>query len=250
MAGSRAVDAREPGQIREEAALSESVHAPRIGLAGAEDRRERPEARFDGGCTVHCRELRSEQDGVFAEWQSPRPPKVKPPKVKPRLLLLAIALLAAIGCGEKQVKTGKVEALIEDGSANKELIESVDCPGDVEANKGDTFDCAIEIKDGSKEKVTVRQLDDDGSVRVVGNRQTQLGRDKDVKIRPENAERLIQSNSEKPLDSIRCPEGVRLERGATFDCHVLGADGSRGVVTIVQVDDLGNIRIAKVRRQR
>jgi hypothetical protein len=52
MAGSRAVDAREPGQIREEAALSESVHAPRISLAGAEDRRERPGAGFDGGCTV------------------------------------------------------------------------------------------------------------------------------------------------------------------------------------------------------
>ena len=53
MARSRAMDAREPGQIREEAALSESVHAPRGNLAGAPDRRARPEACFDGGCTVH-----------------------------------------------------------------------------------------------------------------------------------------------------------------------------------------------------
>lgn len=53
MAGSRAVSARESGQVREEAALSESAHAPRIGLAGAEDQRARPEAGFDGGCTVH-----------------------------------------------------------------------------------------------------------------------------------------------------------------------------------------------------
>src|SRR5688500_4601314 len=36
MARSRAVDDREPGQIREEAALSEAVHAPRVSLAGAE----------------------------------------------------------------------------------------------------------------------------------------------------------------------------------------------------------------------
>jgi len=162
--------------------------------------------------------------------------------------LLVLVAVAAIGCGEKQVKTDKVEALIEDGSASKQLIESVDCPDEVEAHKGDTFDCEVEIRDGSREKVTVRQLDDDGTVRVVGNRQTRLGRGKDVKIRPENAERLIQGNSEKPLDSIRCPEGVRLRRGASFDCQVLGADGSRGVVTIVQVDNLGNIRIAKVRR--
>ena len=36
MARSRAVDAREPGQIREEAALSEAAHAPRVSLAGAQ----------------------------------------------------------------------------------------------------------------------------------------------------------------------------------------------------------------------
>jgi hypothetical protein len=53
MAGSRAVGAREPGQIRKEAALSETAHAPRISLAGAEDRRARPGTCFDGGCTVH-----------------------------------------------------------------------------------------------------------------------------------------------------------------------------------------------------
>ena len=52
MAGSRAVSAREPGQIREEAALSESAHAPRISLAGAEKRRARPKADLDDGCTV------------------------------------------------------------------------------------------------------------------------------------------------------------------------------------------------------
>ena len=53
MAGSRAVSDREPGQIREEAALSEAVHAPRTNLAGAKDRRARPKTGFDGGCTVH-----------------------------------------------------------------------------------------------------------------------------------------------------------------------------------------------------
>jgi uncharacterized protein len=75
MAGSRAVDAREPGQIREEAALSDTAHAPRISLAGADDRRARPEARFEGGCTVRMLALRSKQDAVSAEWRSPGPAK-------------------------------------------------------------------------------------------------------------------------------------------------------------------------------
>jgi hypothetical protein len=76
MAGSRAVSARESGQIREEAALSESAHAPRIGLAGAEDRRARLKARFDGGCTVHLTAPYAVKDAVSAERRSPRPPKV------------------------------------------------------------------------------------------------------------------------------------------------------------------------------
>jgi ketosteroid isomerase-like protein len=53
MAGSRAAGAREPGQIREEAALSDTVRAPRISLAGADGRRARPGAGFEAGCTVH-----------------------------------------------------------------------------------------------------------------------------------------------------------------------------------------------------
>ena len=53
MAGSRAVSDREPGQVRKEAALSGPAHAPRTSLAGAEDRRARPKASFDDGCTVH-----------------------------------------------------------------------------------------------------------------------------------------------------------------------------------------------------
>ena len=52
MAGSRAASAREPGQIREEAALSDTARAPRTSLAGAEDRRARPGTSFEDGCTV------------------------------------------------------------------------------------------------------------------------------------------------------------------------------------------------------
>ena len=55
MAGSRAVDAREPGQVREEAALSDTAHATRGSSFGADFRRERPGPFFEGGCTVRFR---------------------------------------------------------------------------------------------------------------------------------------------------------------------------------------------------
>src|SRR4051812_32069102 len=52
MAGSHAASAREPGQIREEAALSDTARAPWSSLAGAEDRRARPRSSHRDGCTV------------------------------------------------------------------------------------------------------------------------------------------------------------------------------------------------------
>jgi ketosteroid isomerase-like protein len=57
MAGSHAVSAREPGQIREEAALSDTGHAPWASLAGAEDRRARPRSSNGDGCTVQFSRL-------------------------------------------------------------------------------------------------------------------------------------------------------------------------------------------------
>jgi ketosteroid isomerase-like protein len=64
MAGSRAASARESGQIREEAALSVPARAPRISLAGAEDRRARPRTSFENGCTVHILLMGSNADLV------------------------------------------------------------------------------------------------------------------------------------------------------------------------------------------
>src|SRR5215204_3632279 len=57
MVRSRAMVAREPGQVREEAALSDTDHAPWGSLTGARGRRERSKADLDGGCTVNSLSL-------------------------------------------------------------------------------------------------------------------------------------------------------------------------------------------------
>jgi hypothetical protein len=75
MAGSRAADARESGQIREEAALSDTVRAPRTSLAGADVRRARPRTCFDAGCTVRSTTRRRTRGRVpqSSRLGSPRP---------------------------------------------------------------------------------------------------------------------------------------------------------------------------------
>ena len=58
MVRSRALVVCEPGQIREEAALSGSDQAPRVSLTGVRGRRERPGTDLEKGCTVHYFTLR------------------------------------------------------------------------------------------------------------------------------------------------------------------------------------------------
>ena len=53
MARSRAMEAREPGQVRKEAALSGHLQALRERRTGARDGGRAPGTGFDGGCTVH-----------------------------------------------------------------------------------------------------------------------------------------------------------------------------------------------------
>src|SRR5262249_28681878 len=52
-ARSRAMATREPGQVRKEAALSDSRHVMRISLARAKRNGYAREPRLDDGCTVH-----------------------------------------------------------------------------------------------------------------------------------------------------------------------------------------------------
>ena len=47
------MSAREPGQVRKEAALSGSRQAQRVNPDRSYRRRKRPRPLFDGGCTVH-----------------------------------------------------------------------------------------------------------------------------------------------------------------------------------------------------
>jgi hypothetical protein len=57
MARSRAMETREPGQVRKEAALSDLLHVPRASLTGAETQRKRLGAGFEAGCTVLLQQL-------------------------------------------------------------------------------------------------------------------------------------------------------------------------------------------------
>ena len=86
--------------------------------------------------------------------------------MKPSLTLLAIALAVAVaGCGGGTVIDPEAaEEDIRAGFASRDVtVDSVDCPSDVDAEEGGTYECEVETSQGDF-RVIYRQLDGDGSV--------------------------------------------------------------------------------------
>jgi hypothetical protein len=162
------------------------------------------------------------------------------------VLVLAAALaLTVAGCGETVIDAERVEGVIRATPGLKVPIAAADCPADVDAEKGATFECKVRYENGSEEAWTMEQLDGEGTVRTAQVVQTKLPDDRsDVRILPANVEALIQQSATKPLEDIDCPAGIKIEKGATFECIASFRDGTKERVKIVQRDDLGNIEVS------
>jgi hypothetical protein len=46
----------------------------------------------------------------------------------------------------------------------------------------------------------------------------------------------------RPVKSASCPSGVKAKKGDDFDCSIDYVDGTKGKITIHQLDDKGRIR--------
>jgi hypothetical protein len=159
------------------------------------------------------------------------------------MLIAAGVVLSLAGCSE-QVDDEKVEDFLLENAQAPALIESIDCPDDVEIDEGGTFECEVHTKGDGLEVSTLRQVEDE-RVELVGTKQVRLPEGEDVRIIPENVESLIRSQAPEPerVVSVDCPAGIEIEKGATFKCVVRFDDGTQGKVTIVQIDDVGNVKI-------
>jgi Domain of unknown function (DUF4333) len=83
-----------------------------------------------------------------------------------KLAALAFAPVLLAACGGTEIDSGKAEALIRNGVGGPEP-RTVECPDDIEAEKGDTFRCDLTYAHGIPPAiVTVHVVDDDGRIRV------------------------------------------------------------------------------------
>ena len=87
--------------------------------------------------------------------------------------LLAACLLLA-GCGETVIDDVKAEEALE-SNLEKSLgvkIKSVDCPADEKVEPGNTFPCTVVFSDGKQETATLKIVNEDADVTLVGLKPT------------------------------------------------------------------------------
>ena len=77
-----------------------------------------------------------------------------------------MAAIATTGC-RTTIDTENLEEQIAQGLKAQTGVtaESVNCPEDVEAEAGATFECTAEAEGGGMATITVTQVDDKGNVR-------------------------------------------------------------------------------------
>jgi hypothetical protein len=86
------------------------------------------------------------------------------------LALLGALALVVSGCGETVIDDVKAEGAIQ-ASLEKSLhekIKSVDCPSDQKVEAGKTFTCAVDFPKGEKATATLKILNKDADVSLVG----------------------------------------------------------------------------------
>jgi hypothetical protein len=86
--------------------------------------------------------------------------------------LLAI-VFAAVGCGETVIDDVKAEEAIQ-SNLEKSLdakIKAVDCPSDQKVEAGKTFTCVVKFSDGKQATATLKILNEDADVSLVGLKQ-------------------------------------------------------------------------------
>jgi uncharacterized protein YpmB len=65
------------------------------------------------------------------------------------------------------------------------------------------------------------------------------------KIDTAKAERSIKAGLESKksgaISTVSCPDSVDVKKGATFTCSVVGTNGKRAKITVLQTDDKGDV---------
>jgi hypothetical protein len=84
--------------------------------------------------------------------------------------VLLVVVFAALGCGETVIDDTKAEGAIQTNLEKSlhEKITSVDCPSEEKVEPGAKFDCTVVFSHGKEATATLKILNKDADVSLVG----------------------------------------------------------------------------------
>lgn len=194
-------------------------------------------------------------------------------------VILTVSLVGLLAACSATLNTKKLEDEIKKGIEEQTGIDvaSISCPGNIELEEGDTFDCEVEAEDDSKTSVTVTQQDDEGNVTWKLNSTSTArsndntassGEDTSGDLTPTedppspepdptptnvdpNAPRIDSNIVESTVKeqfteqagisvrSVACPQNIAINVGSKFNCTVTASDGKTIEAVVTQTNEQG-----------
>lgn len=152
------------------------------------------------------------------------------------LLVIAPLLLSLAACSTSN--TLEAEDLNEQIAAGLqdmfEIEATVECPDDIEAEEGGTFECTAEDSAGTSLPVQVTQTDDDGNVDWTMDVF-------DLAVVEDSLEPEVSEAVDAQID-IGCPRVfIETKTGTSFDCPVTDEMDREGIIRITALDEEGQL---------
>ena len=95
--------------------------------------------------------------------------------ITPARSILVVALIGGVamfvsGCGETVIDDQKTEGAVKASLERSlhEKIKSVDCPTDEKVEPGNSFTCAVDFPKGEEATATLKILNEEADVKLVG----------------------------------------------------------------------------------
>jgi hypothetical protein len=84
-------------------------------------------------------------------------------------ILVAVAAVAAVGCGETVIDSTKTEEQLQSGLKKEQglKVKSADCPSGVEVKPGTTFTCTVTLAGGETQTATLKIRNEDADLTLV-----------------------------------------------------------------------------------
>lgn len=154
------------------------------------------------------------------------------------VLIAGILMLALVACGPGKLDMEKIKSSIQSGVSSQMglKVDSVTCPGEVEAKAGSTFSCTVKTSDLTEElPVEITQNDDKGNVSWKSKYEVAPSE----KVEDEVSSSLATENN--IAADITCPPKVLKKKGYKFECKAKDSVGDTAVVKVEVTSDDGDI---------